>query len=73
LLYAGTRGYLDVLSLDQIDCFIHVLSKDLTINLFGFIEIQIATRDFDADAEQEMQMYITDLIEFVQQEHSCIS
>lgn len=66
LLYAGTKGYLDVLSLNQIDWFIELATKDLTDFKWSFIETIIATKDFDADAEQSMKAYITDTIEFVQ-------
>jgi F-type H+/Na+-transporting ATPase subunit alpha len=66
LLYAGTKGYLDVLSLNQIDWFIELATKDLTDFKWSFIETIIATKDFDVDAEQSMKAYITDTIEFVQ-------
>jgi F0F1-type ATP synthase alpha subunit len=66
LLYAGTKGYLDVLSLDQINYFIELASTDLTKFKWPFIETIVATKDFDADAEQSMVNYISDTIEFIQ-------
>jgi F-type H+-transporting ATPase subunit alpha len=68
LLYAGTKGYLDVLSLNQIDRFIVLVTNDLTHYAWSFIEVIVATKDFDSDAEQDMLSYLTDTIQYVQQE-----
>jgi len=65
LLYAGTKGFLDVLSLNQIDTFIQLITKDLTNFKFSFIEYMIASKDFDAESEKSMKTYILDTIEFI--------
>jgi len=66
LLYAGSKGYLDVLSLDQIGLFMEYATKDLTDYSWPFIETIIATKDFDAEAEESMKQYITDTVDFIQ-------
>jgi len=66
LLYAGSKGYLDVLSLNQLSLFMTIASKDLTDYTWPFIETIIATKDFDAAAEHSMQAYITDTVDYIQ-------
>lgn len=66
MLYAGSKGYLDILSLNQIDTFMTIVSKDLVNYSWPFIETIIATKDFDQAAEQSMQQYITDTVDFIQ-------
>lgn len=66
LLYAGSKGYLDVLSLDQLSIFMTFATKDLTNYTWPFIETIIATKDFDSEAEESMKLYITDTVDFIQ-------
>lgn len=66
LLYAGIKGYLDVLSFSQIDTFISLVIKDLTDFQWSFIETIIATKDFDSESENTMIAYIKDVVLFIQ-------
>lgn len=66
MLYAGSKGYLDILSLGQIDKFMNIVTKDLVHYSWPFIETIEATKDFDQAAEQSMQQYITDTVDFIQ-------
>jgi F-type H+/Na+-transporting ATPase subunit alpha len=66
LLYAGSKGYLDILNLNQIDVFMAYAKKDLTDYAWPFIETIVATKDFDAAAEESMKQYITDTVDFIQ-------
>lgn len=66
LLYAGSKGFLDVLTLDQLSTFMVLATNDLTDYTWPFIETIVATKDFDAPAEESMQQYITDTVEFIQ-------
>lgn len=66
MLYAGSKGYLDVLNLSQIDMFMAYVTKDLTNYSWPFIETIIATKDFDTEAESSMQEYIKDTVDFIQ-------
>lgn len=63
MLYAGSKGYLDVLSLAQIDKFITLSSHDLVNTSWPFIETITATKDFDQAAEQSMVQYISDSVD----------
>lgn len=66
MLYAGSKGYLDVLNLNQIDMFMAYVTKDLTNYSWPFVETIIATKDFDTEAESSMQEYIKDTVDFIQ-------
>jgi F-type H+-transporting ATPase subunit alpha len=66
LLYAGIKGYLDVLTFSQIDTFISLVIKDLTDFQWSFIETIIATKDFDSESENTMIAYIKDVVLFIQ-------
>lgn len=66
MLYAGSKGYLDVLNLSQIDMFMAYVTQDLTNYSWPFIETIIATKDFDTEAESSMQEYIKDTVDFIQ-------
>ena len=65
ILYAGSKGYLDALTLEQISVFMECASKDLTDYIWSFIETIIATTDFDEEAETNMKAYIIDTTEFI--------
>jgi F-type H+/Na+-transporting ATPase subunit alpha len=65
LLYAGSKGYLDVLSIKQITDFIKLAKNDFKDNIYSFIETINATKDFDTVAEQEMKQYILDTISVI--------
>jgi F-type H+-transporting ATPase subunit alpha len=67
LLYAGTRGYLDLLSLNDIDYFTNVISSDLTDFIWPFLEVIVTTKDFNAETEQEMQNFIKETIAFIKE------
>ena len=67
LLYAGSNGFLDVLSLSQLDAFMTLASNDLADYEWPFLETIIATKDFDQEAEKDMKQYILDTVECVQQ------
>ncbi len=67
LLYAGSQGYLDVLSMDQLDAFMVLATNDLEDYEWPFLETIIATKDFDQEAEKDMKQYILDTVECVQQ------
>lgn len=66
LLYAGSRGYLDVLSLPQIDIFMTYAKNDMNNYVWPFIETILATKDFDSAAEDSMKQYITDTVHFIE-------
>lgn len=66
MLYAGSKGYLDILNLNQINTFMSLVTNDLTKYNWSFVETIIATKDYDSDAESSMQEYITDIVEFIQ-------
>lgn len=66
MLYAGSKGYLDILSLDQINQFMTLVVNDLTTYSWPFVETIVATKDFDSDAESSMQEYITDMVNYIQ-------
>lgn len=66
MLYAGSKGYLDILNLDQIEQFMTIVTKDLTAYKWPFVEAIVATRDYDSEAESSMQEYITDTVNFIQ-------
>jgi len=66
MLYAGSKGYLDVLSLDQINQFMTLVVNDLTTYSWTFVETIAATKDFDSDAESSMKEYITDMVNYIQ-------
>ena len=66
LLYAGSRGYLDVLSLPQIDVFMTYAKNDMNNYVWPFIETILATKDFDSAAEDSMKQYITDTVNFIE-------
>jgi hypothetical protein len=66
MLYAGSKGYLDILNLNQIDQFMSLVTNDLTAYSWPFVETIAATKDFDSDAESSMQEYITDIVNFIQ-------
>nr|YP_010003105.1 ATP synthase subunit 1 [Ulva sp. TM708]AZP40138.1 ATP synthase subunit 1 [Ulva sp. TM708] len=66
MLYAGSKGYLDILSLDQINQFMILVVNDLTTYSWPFVETIAATKDFDSDAESSMQEYITDMVNYIQ-------
>jgi len=66
MLYAGSKGYLDILNLNQIDTFMSLVIKDLTNYNWPFVETILATKDFDSEAESSMQEYINDTVEFIQ-------
>jgi F-type H+/Na+-transporting ATPase subunit alpha len=66
MLYAGSKGYLDILNLKQIDIFMSLVTKDLTTYSWPFVETLAATKDYDSDAELSMQEYINDTVEFIQ-------
>lgn len=66
LLYAGSKGYLDKLTLSQIDLFMALASKDLTTYHWPFIETIVATKDFDPEAEESMKEYITTTVSYIQ-------
>lgn len=65
ILYAGSKGYLDSLTLKQISLFMECATKDLTDFIWSFIETIIATTDFDAETETNMKIYITDTTEYI--------
>ena len=67
MLYAGYKGYLDTLNLNQINTFMSLASKDLTSYHWPFIETIVATKDFDAHAESSMLQYVNDTVDFIQQ------
>ena len=67
LLYAGSNGYLDVLSLSQLTAFMNLATNDLADYEWPFLETIIATKDFDQAAEESMKQYILDTVECVQQ------
>lgn len=67
LLYAGSKGYLDVLSLDELSSFMSLVTYDLNTFTWPFIETIIATKDFDSEAEESMKQYILDTVEYIQQ------
>lgn len=66
LLYAGSNGYLDVLSLPQLSAFMILASNDLADYEWPFLETIIATKDFDTAAEESMKQYILDTVECIQ-------
>ena len=66
MLYAGSKGYLDILNLSQIDKFMTLVTQDLTNYKWPFVETIIATKDFDENAEASMQEYIKDTVDFIQ-------
>lgn len=66
MLYAGSKGYLDRLNLAQIDTFMTYATQDLTQYNWPFIETIVATKDFDAQAEESMKAYINDTVDFIQ-------
>lgn len=66
MLYAGSKGYLDRLNLAQIDTFMNYATADLTQYNWPFIETLVATKDFDAQAEESMKGYINDTVDFIQ-------
>lgn len=74
LLYAGSKGYLDILSLEEITYFIKVVRYDLSNNMVlsrkPFFTIIEGTRDFDKNVESKMVEYIKDAREYVQKCYS---
>ena len=66
MLYAGSKGYLDILNLEQINQFMAIVTNDLTAYSWPFVETIVATKDFDSEAESSMQEYITDTVNFIQ-------
>ena len=66
MLYAGSKGYLDILNLNQINTFMSLVTTDLTTYNWPFIETIEATKDFDSEAESSMKEYITDIVNFIQ-------
>ena len=62
MLYAGSKGYLDILNLDQIEQFMTIVTNDLTAFKWPFVETIVATKDYDSEAESSMQEYITCLL-----------
>jgi len=65
LLYAGSKGYLDILNLNQIDLFIANVKKDLIENDWAFLEVILATKNLDAETEIDLKQYINDAVEFI--------
>jgi F-type H+/Na+-transporting ATPase subunit alpha len=61
MLYAGSKGYLDVLNLTQINRFMSLIIKDLTTYKWPFIETIIATKDFDINRCRSGVKYATNL------------
>lgn len=68
MLYAGSKGYLDILNLSQIEQFMTIVTLDLTAYKWPFVETIVATKDYDSEAESSMQEYITDTVNFIQSE-----
>jgi F-type H+/Na+-transporting ATPase subunit alpha len=68
MLYAGSKGYLDILNLSQIEQFMTIVTNDLTAYKWPFVETIVATKDYDSEAESSMQEYITDTVNFIQSE-----
>ena len=66
MLYAGSKGYLDILNLDQIEQFMTIVTNDLTAFKWPFVETIVATKDYDSEAESSMQEYITDTVNLIQ-------
>ena len=66
MLYAGSKGYLDRLNLSQIDTFMNLAKNDLVNYHWPFIETIVATKDFDAQAEESMKTYVSDTVDFIQ-------
>ena len=66
MLYAGSKGYLDILNLSQIDKFMLLVTQDLKNYNWPFVETIVATKNFDTEAESSMQEYISDTVDFIQ-------
>jgi F-type H+-transporting ATPase subunit alpha len=65
LLYAGSKGYLDVLTIKQITDFMKFTPRDLKENLYSFIETINGTKDFDELSEDGIKGYINEVVDFL--------
>jgi F-type H+-transporting ATPase subunit alpha len=65
LLYAGSRGYLDELTLPQVDTFLDVAKNDVVGKYWSFMETLAATNDLDSETENKMIEYITDTADMI--------
>ena len=65
MLYAGSKGYMDVLNLTQVDNFITICYELLLKGSWNFIESIRAKNDYDSSDESQIIQFITDTIAYI--------